>query len=100
MTKSFGIPIPSEVVQDNIQAITEDQLQGELKAEYDAHMVEYKKLCLASFGCTRDKVIKKAPVPGPREVTFIAVSGKVQDMMDQAMNRSLINQSKVLENSM
>jgi len=35
----------------------------------------------------------------PRQITFEANPGKLQDMVDNAINRALINQSSVLSNT-
>jgi len=44
-------------------------------------------------------VIQKEALPTPRQVTFEANSGKLQDMVDSAVNRALINQAGVLSNT-
>jgi len=38
-------------------------------------------------------------LPAPRQITFEANLGKLQDMVDNAMNRALINQAGVLSNT-
>ena len=63
-------------------------------------MEEYKQLCLKSFSVNRsDEVIQKQDLPMPRQITFEANPGKLQDMVDNAINRALINQSSVLSNT-
>jgi len=44
-------------------------------------------------------VIQKEALPMPRQITFEANPGKLQDMVDSAINRALINQSGVLSNT-
>ena len=77
--KMSGIPKPGEFSEDNIQEVTEDQLKSEDKAEFDRYMEEYKKLCLSSYGCTKNGAIKKASLPRPRNVTIHTDSGKLQE---------------------
>jgi len=43
-------------------------------------------------------VIQKEALPAPRQITFEANPGKLQDMDDSAINRALINQAGVLSN--
>jgi len=63
-------------------------------------MEEYKQLCLKSFSVNRSgKVIQKQELPMRRQITFEANPGKLQDMVDNAINRALINQSSVLSNT-
>jgi len=62
-------------------------------------MEDYKHLCLKSFSINRSgEVIQKEALPMPRQITFEANPGKLQDMVDSAINRALINQSGVLSN--
>jgi len=44
-------------------------------------------------------VIQKEALPTPRQITFEANPGKLQEMVDSAINRALINQSSVLSNT-
>jgi len=44
-------------------------------------------------------VIQKEALPAPRQITFEANPGKLQDMVDNAINRALINQASVLSNT-
>jgi len=63
-------------------------------------MEEYKQLCLKSFSVNRSgEVIQKQNLPMPQQITFEANPGKLQDMVDNAINRALINQSSVLSNT-
>jgi len=55
---------------------------------------------LKSFSINRSgEVIQKEALPAPRQVTFEANSGKLQDMVDNAINRAWINQAGVLSNT-
>ena len=63
-------------------------------------MEDYKQLCLKSFSINRSgEVIQKEALPMPRQVIFEANPGKLQDMVDSAINRALINQSGVLSHT-
>jgi len=63
-------------------------------------MEEYKQQCLKSFSINRSgEVIQKEALPAPRQITFEANPGKLQDMVDNAINRALINQAGVLSNT-
>ena len=44
-------------------------------------------------------MIQKQELPMPRQITFETNSRKLQDMVDNAINRALINQSSVLSNT-
>ena len=44
-------------------------------------------------------MIQKEALSAPRQVTFEANPGKLQDMVDSAINRALINQDGVLSNT-
>jgi hypothetical protein len=54
---------PSEVDLENVQPITEDQLEDSDKAELEAYMKHDEKLCLTSYGQTKSSVFKKNPLP-------------------------------------
>ena len=63
-------------------------------------MEEYRQLCLKSFSVnTSGEVIQKQDLPMPRQVTFDPNPGKLQDMVDIAINHALINHSNVLSNT-
>jgi len=63
-------------------------------------MEEYKQLCLKSFSVNRSgEVIQKLELPMPRQITFEANPGKLNGMVDNAIDRALINQSSVLSNT-
>ena len=44
-------------------------------------------------------MIQKEALPAPRQITFKANPGKLQDMVDNAINHALINQAGVLSNT-
>jgi len=55
---------------------------------------------LKSFSINRSgEVIQKEALPMPRQITFQANPGKLQEMVDSVVNRALINQSGVLSNT-
>ena len=61
---------------------------------------EYKQLYLKSFNVNRnEEVIQKQDLPLPRQVTFHLNPGKLQDMVNTAINHALINHSNVLSNT-
>jgi len=63
-------------------------------------MEEYKQLWLKSFSVNKSgEVIQKQELPMPRQITFEANPSKLQDMVDNAINRALINQCSVLSNT-
>ena len=85
---------------NNIIPVTEANLRDEQKQAMAKAMEEYKQLCLKSFSVNRSgEVIQKEALPMPRQITFEANPGKLQEMVDNAINRALINQSSVLSNT-
>jgi len=85
---------------DNIIAVTEANLRDEQKQAMAKAMEEYKQLCLKSFSLNRSgEVIQKESLPMPWQITFEANPSKLQEMVDNAINRALINQSSVLSNT-
>ena len=61
---------------------------------------EYKQLCLKSFIVNSSgEVIQKEALLMPRQITFEANPSKLQEMVDNAINRASINQSSVLSNT-
>ena len=85
---------------DNVIVVTEADLRDEQKQAMARAMEKYKQLCLKSFSDNRSgEVFQKQELSMPRQVTFDANSGKLQDMVDNAINRALINQSSVLSNT-
>jgi len=90
----------TEFDTDNIIAVTEADLKDEQKQAMARAIEEYKQLCLKSFSVNRSgEVIQKQELPMPRQITFEANPGKLQDMVYNAINRALINQSSVLCNT-
>jgi len=62
-------------------------------------MEDYKQQCLKSFSMNKSvEVIQKEALLAPRQITFEANPGKLQDMVDNAINRALLNQAGVLSN--
>jgi len=85
---------------ENVNPVTEANLRDEQKQAMAKAMEDYKQLCLKSFNINRSgKVIQKEALPAPRQITFEANPGKLQEMVDSAVNRALINQSGVLSNT-
>jgi len=80
--------------------VTEANLKDEQKQAIAKAMEDYKQQCLRSFSMNRSgEVIQKDTLPMPRQVTFEANPGKLQDMVDSAINHALINQAGVLSNT-
>ena len=89
----------SEFDLENVIPVTEANLRDEQKQAMAKAMEEYKQQCLKSFSINRSgEVIQKEALPAPRQITFEANPGKLQEMVDSAVNRALINQSGVLSN--
>jgi len=90
----------TEFDTDNIIVVMEADLRDEQKQAMAKAMEEYKQLCFKSFSVNRSgEVIQKQELPMPRQITFEANPGKLQDMVDNTVNRALINQSSVLSNT-
>jgi len=84
----------TEFDQENVILVTEANLKDEQKQAIAKAMEDYKQQCLRSFSINRSgEVIQKEALPMPRQVTFEAIPGKLQDMVDNAINRALINQA-------
>jgi len=84
---------------ENVIPVTEANLRDEQKQAMAKAMEDYKQLCLKSISINRSgEVIQKEALPMPRQITFEANPGKLQDMVDSAINRALINQAGVLSN--
>ena len=80
--------------------MTEANLKDEQKQAIAKAMEDYKQQCLRSFSMNKSgEVIQKDALPMPRQVTFEANPGKLQEMVDSAINRALINQAGVLSNT-
>ena len=91
----------TEFDQENVIPVTEANLKDEQKQAIAKAMEDYKQQCLRSFSINRSgEVIQKEALPAPRQVTFEANNpGKLQDMVDNAINRALISQAGVLSNT-
>ena len=86
--------------QENIIPVTGANLKDEQKQAIAKAMEDYKQQCLWSFSMNwSGEVIQKDALPMPRQVTFDANPGKLQDMVDNAINHALINQAGVLSNT-
>jgi len=85
---------------ENIIPVTKANLRDEQKQAMAKAMEEYKQLCLKSLSINRSgEVIQKEALLMPRQITFKANFGKLQEMVDNAINRALTNQSSVLSNT-
>ena len=85
---------------ENVVPVTEANLKDEQKQTMVKAMEDYKQLCLKSFSINRSgEVIQKEALLMPRQITFESNPGKLQEMVDSAVNRALINQSGVLSNT-
>jgi len=85
---------------ENVIPVMEANLKDEQKQAIAKAMEDYKQQCLKSFSINKSgEVIQKEALPAPRQVTFEANPGKLQDMVDSAINRALINQAGVLSNT-
>jgi len=85
---------------ENVIPKTEANLRDEQNQAMAKAMEEYKQQCLKSFSINRSgEVIQKEALPSSRQITFEANPGKLEDMVDNAINRALINQSGVLSNT-
>jgi hypothetical protein len=61
---------------------------------------DYRQLCLKSFSLNRSgEVIQKQDLSLSRQVTFDSNPGKLQEMVNSAVNYALINHSNVLSNT-
>jgi len=85
---------------ENVIPVAEANLRDEQKQAIAKAMEDYKQQCLKSFSINRSgEVIQKEALPALRQITFEANPGKLQDMVDNAINRALINQTGVLSNT-
>jgi len=92
--------VNTEFDLENVIPVTEANLRDEQKRAIAKAMEDYKKLCLKSFSINRSgEVIQKEALPAPRQITSEANRGKLQDMVDNAINHALINQAGVLSNT-
>ena len=82
---------------ENIIPVMEANVRDEQKQAIAKAMEDYKQQCLKSFSINRSgEVIQKEALPAPRQVTFEANPGKLQDKVDSAVN---LNQAGVLSNT-
>jgi len=80
--------------------ITEADLTEEQKQAMEKAMEDYRQLCLKSFSLNRSReVIQKQDLLLPRQVTFDSNPGKLQEMVNSAINHALINHSNVLSDT-
>jgi len=85
---------------ENVIPVMEANLRDEQKQAIAKATEDYKQQCLKSFSINRSgEVIQKEALSEPRQITFEANPGKLQDMVDNAINRALINQAGVLSNT-
>jgi len=90
----------SEFDLENVIPMMEASLKDEQKQAIAKAMEDYKQQCLKAFSINRSgEVIQKEALPAPQQVTFEANPGKLQDMVDSAISRALINQAGVLSNT-
>ena len=90
----------SDIDTDNVIAVIEADLREEQKQAMERAMEEYRQLCLKSFSVNRSgEVIQKQDLPFPWQVTFDPNLGKLQDMVNTAINHALTNHSNVLSNT-
>jgi hypothetical protein len=88
-----------EIDAGNILAVSEEDLKEEQKQAIEKAIEEYRQLCLKSFSLNKSgQVIQKQDLPLPRQVTFDSNLGKLQEMVNSAVNHALINHSNVLSN--
>jgi len=85
---------------ENVIPVTEANLKDEQKQAIAKAMEDYKQQCLKAFSINRSgEVIQKEALPMPRQVTFEVNPGKLQDMVDNAINHALINRAGVMSNT-
>ena len=90
----------SEIDAGNIIAVSEEDLKEEQRQAMEKAVEEYRQLCLKSFSLNKSgQVIQKQDLPLPRQVTFDSNPGKLQEMVNSAVNHALINHSNVLSNT-
>jgi hypothetical protein len=89
-----------EIDAGNIIAVSEEDLKEEQKQAMKKAIEEYRQLCLKSFSLNKSgQVIQKQDLPLPQQVTFDSNPGKLQEMVNSAVNYALINHSNVLSNT-
>jgi hypothetical protein len=89
-----------EIDTKNVITISKEDIKEEQKQAMEKAMEDYRQLCLKSFSLNRSgEVIQKQDLSLPRQVTFDSNPGKLQEMVNSAVNHALINHSNVLSNS-
>jgi hypothetical protein len=89
-----------EIDSGNVIVISEDDHKEDQKQAMEKAIEDYKQLCLKSFSLNRSgEVIQKQDLPLSRQVTFDSNPGKLQEMVNSAVNHALINHSNVLSNT-
>jgi len=72
---------------ENVIPVTEANLRHEQKQAMAKAMEEYRQQYLKSFSINRSgEVIQKVALRAPQQITFEANPGKLQDMVDSAIN--------------
>ena len=90
----------SEIDSGNIIVVSEEDLKEEQRKAMEKAIEEYRQLCLRSFSLIKSgQVIQKQDLSLPRQVTFDSNPGKLQEMVNSAVNHALINHSNVLSNT-
>jgi hypothetical protein len=89
-----------EIDSGNIIMISEEHLKEDQKEAMQKAIEDYRQLCLKLFSLNRSgEAIQKQDLPLPRQVTFDSNPGKLQEMVNSAVNHALINHSNVLYNT-
>jgi len=92
--------VNTEFDLEDVIPVKEANLKDEQKQAIARAMEDYKQQCLKAFSINiSGEVIQKEALPAPRQINFEANPGKLQDMVDNAINRALINQAGVLSNT-
>jgi hypothetical protein len=89
-----------EIDSGNIITISKEDLEEDQKQAIEKAIEDNRQLCLKSFSLNKSReVIQKQDLPLPRQVTFDSNPGKLQEMVNSAVNHFLINHSNVLSNT-
>jgi hypothetical protein len=84
----------------NVITISEEDLKEDQKQAMEKAIEDYRQLCLKSFSLNRSgEVIQKQDLSMPQQVTFDSNPGKLQEMVNSAVNHALTNHSNVLSNT-
>jgi len=91
----------NEICNDSIINVTEEHINDVQKQQVAQAVDGFKAACLLSFSFVgrQGKVIQKGALPSPHPITITQDPMKFQELFDQAMHHTLINQSKVMTNS-